>query len=63
MAWFSFIMEYLKDTEMSLTPGLNPVIEESRSGTLMILEQKITQVIEKVDGKTIIFEQEFVHTP
>ena len=56
-------MEYLKDTEMSLTPGLNMVIEELRSGILMILEQIITQVIEKVDGKTIFFEPELVHTP
>ena len=47
---------------MSLMPGLNPVIEESRSGIVMILEQIITQVIEKVDGKTIFFEPEFVHT-
>ena len=48
---------------MSLTPGLNPVIEESRSGILMILEQIIMQVVEKVDGRTIFFEQEPTHTP
>ena len=29
----------------------------------MILEQIITQVIEKVDGRTIFFEQEPIHTP
>ena len=46
-------MEYLKDTEMSLTPGLNPVTEESRSRVLISLEQIITKVIEKVGGKTI----------
>ena len=55
-------MGYLKDTEMSLTSGLNPVIEESWSGILMILMQIIAQVIEKLDGKTIFFELEFVHT-
>ena len=48
---------------MSLTSGLNLVIEELKSGTLMILEQIITQVIEKVDGRTIVFEQEPMHTP
>ena len=63
MAWFSFSMEYLKDTEMSLTPSLNLGIEESRSGMKMILEQIIMQAMEKVDGRTIFFEQEPMHTP
>ena len=63
MAWFSFSMKYLKDTEMSLTPGLNLVIGESRSGALIIVEQIIAKVIEKVGRKTIFFEQELVHTP
>ena len=62
MVWFSFRMQYLKDTELSLTPGLNLVIEESRSGALIILEQIIAKVIEKVGGQTIFFEQELVHT-
>ena len=63
-AWLGFCsMEYLNDTEVTLTPGFNPVIEESRSGTLMILEQIITQVIEKVDERTIFFKQEPMHTP
>ena len=56
-------MGCLKDTEMSLTPGLNLVVEDLRSGTLMILEQIITQVIEKVDGRTIFCEQEPMHIP
>ena len=56
-------IEYVKDTEMLLTSGLNPVIEELRSVTLMILEQIITWVIEKVDGRTIFFEEEPMQTP
>ena len=56
-------MEYLKDTEMSLAPGLNPVLEELRSEISIILEQIITQVMEKVNGKTVFFEKEPMHTP
>ena len=56
-------MAYLKDTEMSLTPGLNPVIKESRSGLSMIVEQIIMQVMEKVSGRTIFSEHEPMHTP
>ena len=53
----------LKDMEMSLTPGLNLVVEELRSGISIILEQIIMQVMEKVNGKTISFKQEPRHTP
>ena len=67
-AWLDFLfsMEYPRDTVMSLvhiTPDLNPSVEESRLGALTILEQVITQVIEKVGGKTTPFEHELVHTP
>ena len=47
---------------MSLTPGLNLVMEEARSGISIILEQIITQVMKKVNGETIFFEKEFMHT-
>ena len=41
-------MEYSRDTKKSITPGLNPHVEESSLGALTILEQIITQVIEQV---------------
>ena len=47
---------------MPQAPGLNPVIDELRSGALMILEQIITWVIEKVYGRIIFFEQEPMHS-
>ena len=63
MAWFSFSMEYSRDTERSITPDLNLNVEESRLGALVILEQIIAQVVEKVDGKITPLEHELVHTP
>ena len=56
-------MEYQRDTEMSITPGLNPNVEQSRLEAQTILEQKIAQVIEKVHGKTTPVEHELVHPP
>ena len=56
-------MEHPRDTEMSITSGLNPNTEESRSGLLTIIEQIIAQVIEKVGGETTFFENALVHTP
>ena len=55
-------MEYSRDTKKSVTLGLNPNAEESRLGALTILEQIITQVIEKVGGKITPLQHELVHT-
>ena len=58
-------MEHQRDTEMLLvpiTPNLNPSVEESWLGALTILEQVITQVIEKVGEKSTPPEHDFVHT-
>ena len=54
MAQFSFSMEYQRDTEMSITPGLNPNMEETRLGIVTIIEQIMAQLIEEV-GEKLLF--------
>ena len=59
-------MEYQRDNEMSLvsiTPDLNLSVEEPWLGVLTILEQVITQVVERVGEKATHPGHEFVHTP
>ena len=65
-AWLDFLSAWnTRDTETSLvsiTPDLNLSVEELWLGALTILEQVITQVVERVGEKSTPPGLEIVHT-